>query len=140
MYKLKLIINENDILLFENKRQEVFNNNTKSLIENCAYGKEIKEGNMLAFGLFNEKEIIGGILTIPVENEIFIERLFIDKNYRGKGLGNKLLSFVEKNKPFFENYYGMKIDGITAEPILSSINLFYNNDFISSGYKVYKKI
>lgn len=141
MNNIKLITTDKDIISFENKREEVFGGNKKyEDIEQSTYGTHIKEGNMLAFGLFNEEDIIGGVLASINDGFLFIDRLFIDKNNRSKGYGSLLLDYIEKKRKYIEAYYGFEFDELVAEPIPSSIRLFYNNDYHYCGDKVYKKL
>jgi ribosomal protein S18 acetylase RimI-like enzyme len=44
----------------------------------------------------DDGKIIGGITGWRAFNEIYIEELCINKNYREKGLGKKLIEIVEK--------------------------------------------
>ncbi|MFA5014383.1 MAG: GNAT family N-acetyltransferase [Actinomycetota bacterium] len=45
----------------------------------------------------NEKgEIIGGLVGITYWNWLYIDRLWVDKKHRGKGLGAKILETAEK--------------------------------------------
>ena len=141
MNNIKLITKDEDIILFENKREEVFGGNKKTdTIERTTFGKDIKEGELLAFGLYLDKKLIGGALTSVNKNTLFINRLFIDKKNRSKGYGSLLLKYIENRKSLFEDYYCTEINEILAEPIQSSLNLFYKNEYDFCGDKVYKMI
>ena len=141
MNNIKLITTDKDILEFENKREEVFSGTKKyDSIEKTTYGNLIRDGEMLAFGLYDEENIIGGVLTSVNDSTLFIHRLFIDEKNRSKGYGSKLLKYLEDRKRSIEDYFGFEIDEVIAEPIPSSIRLFYNNDYHYCGDKVYKKL
>ena len=62
----------------------------------------LKEKMFEYFGLFEKEKLIGFMLLKKEENELWIKHLLIDKAFRRKGLGKRLIekafSIAKKNK------------------------------------------
>lgn len=140
MFKLKLALTNNEIMEFEKNRiksfgyQKVINN-----IEDTPYYDAIKNGDMIAFNCLKEERIIGGMLINLEDDNLFINKLFVVPEYREKGAGSYMLKYLEKNKYFFEDYYGQEIDRISLEPLESAVDFYQENGYNLSGFQMYKK-
>lgn len=84
----------------------------------------IKKPNTYTYTI-NEGDLIVGFLLFEVkQNEVLIERISIDKDFRKSGFGKMFLDFIiEKN-------YRNKIIYFCKENDVESINFFKNNKFI----------
>ena len=71
------------------------------------YIDNIIKGNMLAFTCYKDNDIIGGCYISNAFNSIYVDYLFILKEYQNKGLhiGRQLLQFILDNKILVEEYY-----------------------------------
>lgn len=75
-------------------------------------------------GLYKNETLIGFIL-LKEEKDLWIKHLAISKNYRGRGYGKKLLSYII-------NRFGRKNKTLKAEIVDSNktaLNFFFKNDF-----------
>ncbi|MEI4770110.1 GNAT family N-acetyltransferase [Psychrobacillus sp. FJAT-51614] len=57
------------------------------------------------FKVLNDKEVVGGIIvTISGKTYGRIDRIFVDPNYQGKGIGSKVLNLIEFEFPNVRNW------------------------------------
>jgi GNAT superfamily N-acetyltransferase len=92
-----------DIFSFEKKPTENEINIVKKGLDDFNF-KIVENDNHRALAIIvknNIGKIIGGILGGTYWNWLYIERLWITEDHRGKGLGKKLLNEIEKEA--FEN-------------------------------------
>lgn len=97
-------------------RDMIHSNLRKNNIEKCKWLKEntsldisisnVKNNNFLVFD--NEK-LIGGAIGFIEYDWYFLDLLYIDENYREKGIGSKLIKEVEKFA-IQENLTGVRME------------------------------
>lgn len=140
MFKLKLVMSNDEINQFENNRIESFGYQKKfDNVEETPYYDAIINGDMLAFNCLEDEKVIGGILINLEENNLYIDKLFVLPEEREKGAGTFMLKYIENNKYYFEDYYGLNIKRITLEPLETAVDFYHENGYISSGFQMYKK-
>ncbi len=131
---MKLVeVQDYDLLLrFEFLRQEAFNiKNLKP--EESFYYNRIKNKQSVAYALFYNDDLIGGIVLScgAIRNALIIECIFIENSYQRQGLGTKLLEYIVKNKKKeLEKYFNSTFTRCYAEPSKGKDD-FYRK----SGYK-----
>ena len=140
MYKIKLVSGEENIIDFEERRLKAFGDIKKiNDYRESAFGQAIKDGDFLAFNCVQDDKNVGGLLISANETDVNIERIFVDKDYRGNGIGTYLLEYVNKHHDFFEDYFGIELEGITLEPMNDNFDYYYDRGFDSFGFQMYKK-
>lgn len=142
MYKVKAVLNDEDIIKFENMRYKAFNyDKTISSVEQSSYSNAIKNMERYAFFCIDENEqAIGGILLSEKNQKLFITYLFVEEKSRNKKAGSFLLNYVVEHKEMFENLFFEDIQCVVAEPLLESTDFYYENGFDSYRNLVYKKL
>ena len=139
MYKVECVYGDDKIIDFEKRRVEAFDGKKDiKTIKNAPYGKAIKDGDMLALNCLEGDKAIGGVLLDVKGEDLHIERLFVDFEKRGNGVGTFLLEYIDKNKGIFEDYFGLSLDGILLEPLQSNIDYYYDRGYDSFGFQMYK--
>lgn len=102
--------------------------------ENIA--KEIKEQPEYWIGAYDGKKLIGIIVGTDDGRKGWINRLAVDKNYRGQGIGTKLVKLLEQE---FEDK-GFKIWAALIEPDNpEGMEFFEKMGFEDSDIKYYSK-
>lgn len=87
----------NSPALITNGSEEIFLNNVESCLKNSPY--------IDGYVFVVDEKIIGyGILAKSFSTEfggecIWIEDIFVEKNFRGKGIGSSFIQFVKENYP-----------------------------------------
>jgi ribosomal protein S18 acetylase RimI-like enzyme len=80
------------------------------------------------------------LITVKIhvgsENYFYLESLYVDKEYRKKGIGNKLMSYFLKIMPKFSTIYNINEVILIAEPLEKNIPFKILKDFYSRyGFK-----
>ena len=93
----------------------------------------------------NKETPIGvAVLSVDTRKKCKIEDVVIDKNYRGKGLGTRMLSSIRDNVNEFVGYYPeiQEIYGLVRNDNHASQQALFNSGFICSsantGYNGYR--
>jgi GNAT superfamily N-acetyltransferase len=141
MYKVKPVFNDEDIVKFENMRYKAFNYDKEiNKAEQSPYARVIREMEKYAFFCVDEEgNDIGGILLGFKKHNLCINYLFVEEKYRNKKAGSFLLNYIIQNKKMFENLFFDDIHNVVAEPLLKSMDFYYENGFDSYRNLVYKK-
>ena len=88
---IKILESEKDRLLGFKLRTEVFVNEQNVPIE-LEFDEKDNSEHTIHIGYFNGDELIGVARLIDMDKEVIhIGRVAIDKNHRGKGIGNRLI-------------------------------------------------
>lgn len=98
------------------------------------YTRAIRKGEMLVFTIFIEKELCAACYVSTTPYTLFIEQLFVKKDYQNSGLriGRKLLEYINFNKQIVEEYFKV--------PNLQTSKLSYTSEkskliYTKLGYK-----
>ncbi len=104
-------ITEENIILLETIRFDAYGMNKDALPpENSFHANELRKGKYLVFACSNDNELIGACYTSKLHNSLYIEQLFIKKEYQGKQFGKNLLQYVLNNKNIAEKYFDTHFD------------------------------
>ena len=88
---IRILESEKDRLLGFKLRTEVFVNEQNVPIE-LEFDEKDNSEHTIHIGYFNGDELIGVARLIDMDKEVIhIGRVAIDKNHRGKGIGNRLI-------------------------------------------------
>ena len=143
MYKMRLVDNTKDeeIIDFENRRYKGFGvNQIVNDIKKSAFGRVIKSGNSLAFNCLDEDDnIIGGMLISTMFGDVYLDRLFVDCEERGKGAGKYMVKYLLDNQKYFDDYFGCDSSVLLVEPTDKTVDFYSNLGFHHSGYQMYKR-
>ena len=118
------IIENNELDEVENLRKRVLN---LTMVEKSFYYKELKNGKMQAIGVVLNNKLIAGAYISNSLNSLYIEQIFVDKQYQNKGVATNLINYIHKNKSIFENYFNSKFNVSKLEPNSKQIKKFYEN-------------
>lgn len=140
MYQLKLVDEEKEILELEKLRVKSFtpDRDIKTISEGT-YSKDIEKKDALGFLCRKDKDTVGGMIVGLHGKNLEIERIFVVSDKRGQGAGSFMLNYIMNHQEFFEDYYGTNINCVVLEPIPSSLDFCFKNDFDYSGFQMYKK-
>ena len=143
--KKKQISSEIKLLLKKNLRSIVEIEKKNCTIEDPDFGEMIskkawnssnfvdfvKKKNTYTYTISEGLIIIGFLLFEVKENELLIERICIDKDFRRSGFGKDFLDFIYNKK------YRNKIVFYCKEDDIATIKFFKKNDFVASLEKNY---
>ena len=106
-----------DIKEIETLRKEAFNIDETKLDAgiNNFYEKQIEDNKILPIGGYVNDELVAGIYISAALNSLFIEQLFVKKEYRHNGYGKQIVKFVLDNKHIFEEFFKQEFDFSKAE-------------------------
>ncbi len=106
-----------DIKEIETLRKEAFNIDETKLDAgiNSFYEKQIDDNKILPIGGYVNDELVAGIYISAALNSLFIEQLFVKKEYRHNGYGKQIVKFVLDNKHIFEEFFKQEFDFSKAE-------------------------
>ena len=109
-----------------NKLEEIRKivNNIKSQ-ETSFYLNEMQKGTVVPVAVIIDDEIIGGVYISCSMSSLFIENIFVQKDYQGRGIASSLINYVIKNKSIFEEHFERKFTLSKLEPNSDSIISFY---------------
>lgn len=81
--------------------------NEEEILDISYYAREIKRGNMMIFASFIEDEMCAACYVSYTASSIFIDQLFVKKEYQefGLKLGRRLLAYVNANKHLVEEHF-----------------------------------
>lgn len=125
-YKL-LTLTEETIKTLEYLRFDAYEMDpTKFPPEQTFYSKELREGKYIAFGCYLNNQLIGACYISKSHNSLYIEQLFIKKEYQNNKLhlGTKLLLYVLENKQIIEEYFQTKFYYSYLDNYQNTINFY----------------
>lgn len=143
--KKKQILSEIKLLLKKNLRSIVEIEKKNCTIEDPDFGEMvskkawnssdfvnfIKKKNTYTYTISEGPIIVGFLLFEVKENELLIERICIDKDFRRSGFGKEFLDFIHSKK------YRNKTVFYCKEDDVPTIKFFKKNDFIANLEKNY---
>jgi len=143
--KKKQILSEIKLLLKKNLRSIVEIEKKNCTTEDPDFGEMVskkawnssnfvdfvKKKNTYSYTISEGLVIVGFLLFEVKENELLIERICIDKDFRRSGFGKELLDFIHSKK------YKNKIVFYCKEDDVATIKFFKKNDFIANLEKDY---
>lgn len=89
---IKIDSNFKDIEKLQNLKEEAFPGLDNVTIEKIISLQENK--NCHAYAAYDNEQLVGFIVYISMDNNVYIAFLAVDKNCRGKGYGTKILTTV----------------------------------------------
>lgn len=101
-------ITEENINLLEQLRYNAYGiDSTNCKLEETYHAKQLREGKYLVFSCFLENQLAGACYISNSHNSLYVEQLFIKKEYQRSNLhlGSNLLKYILKNKQIIENYF-----------------------------------
>ena len=143
--KKKQISSEIKLLLKKNLRSIVEIEKKNCTIEDPDFGEMVskkawnssdfvdfvKKRNTYSYTISEGSLIVGFLLFEVKENELLIERICIDKDFRRSGFGKEFLDFINGKK------YKNKIVFYCKEDDVATIKFFKKNDFVANLEKGY---
>lgn len=152
LVEIGLLLKRNlkDVVDIEKKACSVDDEDFGTMVSEYAWSSTdfinfIRKKNTYAY-VIKEGDLVVGFFLLEVhENEVSIERICIDKNYRNSGFGKEVLNFIYKKE------YRNKVTHTCREDDMEAINFFKSNDFVGKlsknhfgedkdGIKFYKDI
>lgn len=104
-YKM-ILPNENLVKQLEYLRFECFDMDVDYLNANQTfYEQNILNGKVLVFGAFKKVELIGACYVSVNLKSLYIDQLFIKKDYQKEQIGKELLEYVLRKKNVIGEYY-----------------------------------
>jgi GNAT superfamily N-acetyltransferase len=134
MKHILLNANDKNIELVEKLRYETYNQEIPVNILDTFYAQKLKEKNLLLFVTILGTEICAVCYVSRVGYSLFIDQLFVKKEYQNTGLriGRSLLEYINTNKKLVEQELSFK-------PLRTS-KLIYTTEkshelYLKIGYK-----
>ncbi len=100
-------------------------NNVEKL-RRCAYGfsedinkfyiNSLTNKTMIAIGAYIDGILVGAAYVSSYLTSLYIENIFVDKEYRNNKVATNLIKYVITNKDFFEDFFGKKFITSKLEP------------------------
>jgi len=126
IYALSSTVFVNDFPTYSPKTAKIYGIH---IFNQAYYEKFLSKKKNLIIGTFVKKKLIGFIALKSEEGGVvYIDILFISKDYRGKGIGSKLLELGEKWALEYKNHY---LWLLTETP--SNIEFYKKRGFIHIG-------
>ena len=97
---------EENIITAETLRYNTYNSEVPTNILDDYYSKSIQKGTMLLFGTYIGEELCAACYVSVVGYSIFIDQLFVKKEYQNTGLriGRQLLEYINFNKQIVQEH------------------------------------
>ena len=104
---------------------ETIRNNIKNI---DFYIKNVKEKRFVMVGAYLNNELIGGAYISSSFNSLYIEKIFVKKEYQRNELhvGYNLMKYILSNKSVFEHFFNKEFYYSKLEPNSKEIEQFYN--------------
>ena len=80
------------------------------------FENNLKEGKMVAVGAYLDGKLIGGAYISSSMHSLYIEQLFVNKEYQHQGIGSNIVRYILNNKGYFEKYFNEKYIYSKTEP------------------------
>ena len=125
---------EENIITAETLRYNTYNSEVPTNILDDYYSKSIQKGTMLLFGTYIGEELCAACYVSVVGYSIFIDQLFVKKDYQNTGLriGRQLLEYINFNKHIIQEHMQCRA--------LQTSKLIYTSEkskslYLKIGYK-----
>lgn len=141
-YKI-ISLSENTIQLLEKLRYNAYGMDPNSFpVEKTYHTKQLKEGKYLVFGCFLNNQLVGACYTSKTHNSLYIEQLFIKKEYQNTPLhlGTNLLIYILENKQIVEDYFQTKFNYSYLDNYKDTTNLYQSIGYHKTGTIMKKRI
>ena len=109
--------------------------------ENSFYKIQLLERKYIAWGAYQNDQLIGGCSVSNSYQSRFIEQLFVLKNYQNSDLhiGTKLLQYVLEHKSWIEQHFNTKFNYSYLESRNPNSMLYQNLGYHSGDSYISKK-
>lgn len=106
------------------------------------YSNNLKNNKYLVFGCYLENQLIGACYISNSYNTLYIEQLFIHKNYQKSELhlGTNLLLHVLQNKQIIESYFQTTFQFSYLEDYQNTKNLYQSLGYQEKGSFMSKRL
>lgn len=91
------------------------------------YVDKLISGEILPVGAYVDKNLIGGAYVSPSLSSLYIDSIFVKKEYQNRGYAKGLLQYIFDNKQLFEEYFNTEFDFSRLEPGSNDMVEFYKN-------------
>ena len=102
------------------------------------YEQNILNGKVLVFGAFKEDELVGACYVSVNLKSLYIDQLFIRKNYQKEQIGKGLLEFVLKKKNVIGEYYDTFITNVFLDACNQSQEFYEKLGFNENNGRMHK--
>lgn len=137
-YKI-ILPNENLVKQLEYLRFKCFDMDVDFLKTNQTfYGKNILDGKVLVFGAFKESELVGACYVSVNLRSLYVDQLFIRKDYQKERIGKELLEFVLNRKNVIGEYYNTFITNVFLYACNQSQEFYEKMGFRESNGRMHK--
>lgn len=102
------------------------------------YEQNILNGKVLVFGAFKEDELVGACYVSVNLKSLYIDQLFIRKNYQKEQIGKGLLEFVLKKKNVIGEYYDTFITNVFLDACNQSQEFYEKLGFKENNGRMHK--
>lgn len=136
-------ITEENINLLEQLRYNAYGiDSTNFKVEETYHAKQLREGKYLVFGCFLETQLAGACYISNSYNSLYIEQLFIKKEYQRSNLhlGSNLLKYILKNKQIIENYFQTNFYYSYLDTSKNNEQLFLQLGYQEKNFLMYKNL
>lgn len=79
------------------------------------YEQQINNGKILPLGGYINDELVAGVYISASFQSLYIDQLFVKKEYQHNGYGTNILQFVLNNKYIFEDFFKTEFEFSKAE-------------------------
>ena len=92
---------------------------------NKFYSNSLTNKTMIAIGAYIDEKLVGAAYISSYLTSLYIENIFVDKEYRNNKVATNLIKYVITNKDIFENFFGKEFITSKLEPNSSEIIRLY---------------
>lgn len=91
------------------------------------YAKELRQNKYVVYTCYIETELVGACYVSNENNSLYIEQLFVKKQYQNSKLsiGKSLMMYVLNDKNYLEQYFNKKINKSYLSTRSSKLEQYY---------------
>ena len=135
----RIELNEENICKLESARYDAYSMQSLEIpCDKSFWANELRKNKYIVYGAFVDDEIIGACY-VSNAHKLYIEQLFVKKNYRSLEIGKKLLIFTLQNKEEIEKYFNEKYDASYLSTHTSILDNYYEECGYNKVNDIYMK-